>query len=112
VDSLQDLLCNRFVTYRDHKKKVGYFLPQEVIDAMEKVRARTVAKREKWLVVSAAFAMFLHASADEQDLYVALAQIANGPKGSFESLLKMKPERAKNHLNLVTRRGTVSVPAQ
>jgi hypothetical protein len=80
----------------EEKKKVGYFLPQPVIDAFEVVAGRMRSKREKWIVICAALIYYLEAPLHVQNDFIRRVKNADSPGGTFKGLVKVATNRSVN----------------
>lgn len=68
------------------KKKTGFLLPTDFVDAFEDVASR-VGGKEKWQVICAAILLLLESPPDVQNQYIQAIRKAAGPGESFEKLI-------------------------
>lgn len=90
---MQTICFTRVVT---KKKKAGYLLPIDLLDAFDALAETRGNKKEKWRVVGAALTMFMAASEDEQNDWIREVTTASLPGGSFERLIVAAKMRGKN----------------
>lgn len=70
------------------KKKVGFILPQEMIDLVDEL-AEPLGRKERWVALSAAILAI--SSMPEAERYYLFRQVrsADGPGGSFANLIAL-----------------------
>lgn len=77
------------------KQKVGYFLPTDLVEAVEAEMKGRVKPREKWLVIAAALIRFLESPTFEKGELIGRVYAANGPEKSFKDLIEQAVAKAR-----------------
>lgn len=86
-----------FTSVMPGKRKRNFYLPKELLDALDKVAERVNGK-EKWLAVGAAIVALINLSEDKQNELIRQVKNADLPGGSFDDLVP-RP-RAKRRANV------------